>query len=124
MKKGWRKAIAVDEAKVKPKNKTDIYLKCNSSEVVLAIHVSETRTTLDTIYILKKVLRRCENRTLTLVYKGPWYRFPLEKLGLDYKHHRFGKRNVMKQWHGLLKSFWKRFSYSLTLFAIWEVRNC
>ena len=106
VKKRWRRAIAVDETKVKLENE-QIYI-WNAidvdSRVILAVYVLETRTTLDAIYIFKRVLKRCENKPLILVDKGPWYRFALEKLGLEYKHQRFGERNVIEQWYGLLNS--------------------
>lgn len=53
---------------------------------VLAVHVSSSRTSFDAIYFLKKVLERAENKPLILVDKGPWYRFALKRLGLEYKH--------------------------------------
>ena len=121
VRKRWRRAIAVDETKVKLENK-QIYI-WNAidvdSRVILAVYVLETRTTLDAIYIFKRVLKRCENKPLILVDKGPWYRSALEKLDLEYKHQRFGERNVIEQWYGLLKarlkSFWKRFPYRSSL---------
>ena len=132
VKRRWRRAVAVDETKVKLEN-SQIYI-WNAidvdSRVILAVHVSETRTTLDAIYFLKRVLERCENKPLILVDKGPWYRFALERLGLQYKHQRFGERNAIEQWYGLLKSrlksFWKRFPYNSSLQSIksWIVAWC
>ena len=70
--KKHRRAIAVDETKVKLENQW-IYI-WNAIDVdnreVIAIHVSTTRTSLDTKYFLRKVLECCENGPLILVDGG------------------------------------------------------
>ena len=132
VKKKWRRAIAIDETKVKLENK-QIYV-WNAIDIdegtILAVHVSTTRTSIDDYYFLKKILKFCENKPLIIVDKGPWYRFALERLGLEYKHQKFGERNAIEQWYGLLKarlkSFWKRFPYNSSLQSVksWIVAWC
>ena len=127
-----RRAVAVDETKVKLES-NQIYI-WNAIDVddrsILAVHVSRSRSSLDAIYFLKRILERCENKPLILVDKSPWYRFALERLGLEYKHQRFGERNAVEQWYGLLKSrlklFWKRFPYHISLQSVksWIVDWC
>ena len=67
--KKHRRAIAVDETKVKLENQW-VYI-WNAIDVdnreVIAIHVSTTRTSLDALYFLRKVLESCENEPLILV---------------------------------------------------------
>ncbi|HEC86401.1 MAG TPA: IS6 family transposase [Thermoplasmatales archaeon] len=68
------------------------------------------------------MLERCENKPLILVDKGPWYKWALQRLGLEYKHQGFGERNVIEQWYNLFKSrvknFWKRFPYHSSLQSV------
>ena len=100
VKRRARRAVAVDETKVKIEN-NQIYI-WNAIDVddrsILAVHVSSSRTSFDAIYFLKKVLEKCENKPLILVDKGPWYKWALQRLGLEYKHQKFGERNVIEQW--------------------------
>jgi hypothetical protein len=42
---------------------------------------------------LKEALRMCTDKPLVLIDKGPWYRWAFERLGLEYRHERFGMRN-------------------------------
>jgi transposase-like protein len=38
-----------------------------------------------------------------LVDKGPWYRWAFERLGLEYRHERFGIRNRVERFFRYLK---------------------
>jgi len=127
-----RRAVAVDETKVKLEN-NQIYI-WNAIDVddrsILAVHVSSSRTSFDAIYFLKKVLEKCENKPLILVDRGPWYKWALQRLGLEYKHQRFGERNAIEQWYSLFKArvkrFWKRFPYHSSLPSVksWIIAWC
>ena len=131
-KKKHRRAVAVDETKVKLENQW-VYI-WNAIDVdnreVIAIHVSTTRTSLDALYFLRKVLECCENEPLILVDGGPWYRWALQRLGLRYDHQTFGERNAIEQWYSLFKArvkrFWKRFPYHSSLESIktWTMAWC
>ncbi|MCD6237259.1 MAG: IS6 family transposase [Thermoplasmata archaeon] len=122
----------MDETKVKIEN-NQIYI-WNAIDVddisILAVHVSSSRTSFDAIYFLRKMLEKSENKPLVLVDRGPWYRFALERPGLEYGYQKFGKRNAIEQWYGLLKarlkSFWKRFPYHSFLQPVknWIVAWC
>jgi len=88
-KKKHRRAVEVDEAKVKLENQW-IYIWSAidvDNREVIAIHVSTTRTSLNALYFLRKVLE-----CLTLVDGGPWYRWALQRLGLRYDHQTFGEK--------------------------------
>ena len=119
--KKHRRAIAVDETKVKLENQW-VYI-WNAIDVddrsILVVHASTTRTSLDAIYFLRKVLEHCENKPLILVDRGPWYKWALQRLGLRYDHQTFGERNAIEQWYSLFKTrvkrFWKHFPYRSTL---------
>ena len=95
-KKKHRRAIAVDETKVKLENQW-IYI-WNAIDVdnqeIIVIHVSTTRTSLDALYFMRRVLECCENEPLILV----------------------------EQWYSLFKArikrFWKGFPYHSSLESI------
>jgi len=39
----------------------------------------------------------CTNKPLVIVDRGPWYRWAFERLGLEYRHERFGMRNRVER---------------------------
>ena len=90
--------------------------------VILAVHVSITRTSLNALYFLKKILELCEDKPLIIVDRGPWYRWALHRLGLQYKHETFGERNMIEGWYSLFKArvkrFWKRFPFHSSLESV------
>ena len=51
--------------------------------------VSYGRSCLNTITFLKKALKLCGKKPLVIVDRGPWYRWALERLGLEYRVERF-----------------------------------
>jgi len=119
-----RRVVAIDETKVK-KERRQLYL-WNAIDIddktILATHLSTSRTSFDAIYFLRMVLEQCENKPLILVDRGPWYRWSLQRLGLEYKHETFGWRTSIEQWYSQFKArvkrFWKRFPYRSTLKSI------
>ncbi|HEC77191.1 MAG TPA: IS6 family transposase [Thermoplasmatales archaeon] len=72
----------MDETKVKLENK-QVYV-WNAIDVdngnILAVHVSTTRTSLDALYFLKKILELCENKPLIIVDGASRYRWELKRL--------------------------------------------
>ncbi len=90
-----RPVIAVDETKVKWEGR-QIYI-WNAIDIkdhmVLAVYASVSRTSFDAIFFLKKVLNYCENNPFILVDGDPWYRWALQRLGLEWEHQTFGDRN-------------------------------
>jgi putative transposase len=55
------------------------------------------RVPLNTLAFLKKALRMFTNKPLVIVVRGPWYRWAFERLGLEYRHERFGMRNRVER---------------------------
>jgi transposase-like protein len=45
----------------------------------------------------------CTNKPLVIVDRGPWYRWAFERLGLEYRHERFGMRNMVERFFRYLK---------------------
>ena len=79
-----RRAIAIDETKVKREEK-QIFLWTAvdvDSKEILGFFISETRCALDTYWFLKKVLQSCTNKPMIIGDKAPWYRWALQRLGL------------------------------------------
>jgi transposase-like protein len=69
----------------------------------LALEASYGRSSLNALAFLKKALRMCTDKPLVLVDKGPWYRWAFERLGLEYRHERFGMRNRVERFFRYLK---------------------
>ena len=129
IKKKIRRIIAIDETKIK-QEKQQIYI-WNAIDIedktVLAVHLSTTRTAFDAIYFLRLVLETCDNKPLILVDRGPWYRWALKRLGLDYRYETFGERSPIEQWYSQFKArvkrFWKRFPFRSSLKSVKRWRN-
>ena len=123
-KKKVRRIIAIDETKIKQEGK-QLYL-WNAIDIddhnIIATHLSTSRTSFDAIYFLRMTLKYCENKPLILVDRGPWYRWALKRMGLEYRHETFGWRTPIEQWYSQFKArvkrFWKRFSYKSSLMSI------
>jgi transposase-like protein len=101
----YRRCIAVDETKLSVKG---VYVYVWSavdvdSRELLALEASYGRSSLNALSFLKKALRMCTNKPLVLVDKGPWYRWAFERLGLEYRHERFGMRNRVERFFRYLK---------------------
>ena len=73
------------------------------SRELLALEASYGKSCLNALASLKKALRMCTNKPLVLVDRGPWYRWALERLGLEYRHERFGMRNRVERFFRYLK---------------------
>jgi len=69
----------------------------------LALKTSYGKSCLNALSFLKKALRMCTNKPLVIVDRGPWYRWALEKLGLEYRHERFDMRNRVERFFRYLK---------------------
>jgi hypothetical protein len=52
---------------------------------------------------LKKALKMCTNKPLVIVDEGSWYKWSLERLGLEYRYERFGIRNRVERFVRYLK---------------------
>jgi transposase-like protein len=102
----YRRCIAVDETKLRVK-KSYVYIwsavDVDSSRELLALEASYGRSSLNVLAFLKKALRMCTDKPLVLVDKGPWYRWAFERLGLEYRHERFGMRNRVERFFRYLK---------------------
>ncbi|MEM2260444.1 MAG: DDE-type integrase/transposase/recombinase [Candidatus Methanomethylicaceae archaeon] len=107
----YRKIIAIDETKTKINGKL-IYLwaaiDINTKEII-AIYVSYQRSSIDAYIFLRIVLKNCLNKPLILIDKGPWYLWALNRLGLNYIHITFGKRNSIERYFRTLKERLKGF---------------
>ena len=106
-----RRAVAVDEAKVKA-NGERCYVWAAvdvDTRELLAVWVSRRRNILHAEAFLRKVLKACTNKPLTLVDKGPWYPEALQALGPEWMHRTFGERNRVERWFRTMKARTRRF---------------
>ncbi len=67
-----------------------------------AIWSSEGRSSFHA-YVLREVLKYCENKPEIVVDRGFWYKWALKRLGLRYRHETFGERNPKDFFQGLKK---------------------
>ena len=79
-----RSDIAIDETKIKLRKKwyylwaaIDIHTR-----EILAVHLTASRSSLDALLFLKKVLKSCTNKPKVYVDGGSWYLWALQRLGL------------------------------------------
>jgi transposase-like protein len=112
----YRRCIAVDETKLSVKG---VYVYVWSavdvdSRELLALEASYGRSSLNALSFLKKALRMCTNKPLVLVDGGPWYRWAFERLGLEYRHERFGIRNRVERFFRYLKERTAVFHHKLS----------
>jgi transposase-like protein len=101
----YRRCIAVDETKLRVK-KSYVYVWSAvdvDSKELLALEASYGRSCLNAFIFLKKALKMRTNKPLVIVDRGPWYKWALERLGLEYKYERFGMRNRVERFFRYLK---------------------
>jgi transposase-like protein len=101
----YRRCITFDETKLSVKG-VHVYVWSAvdvDSRELLVLEASYGRSSLNALSFLKKALRMCTNKPLVLVDKGPWYRWAFERLGLEYRHERFGMRNRVERFFRYLK---------------------
>ncbi|MEM2179145.1 MAG: hypothetical protein QW272_10040 [Candidatus Methanomethylicaceae archaeon] len=82
-----------------PKYRKIIAIDINTKEII-AIYVSYQRSCIDAYIFLRMILKNCLNKPLILIDKGPWYLWALNRLGLNYIHITFGKRNSIERLRG------------------------
>jgi transposase-like protein len=101
----YRRCIAVDETKLRVK-KSYVYVWSAvdvDSRELLALEASYGRSSLNALAFLRKALRMCTNKPLVIVDRGPWYRWALERLGLEYRYEKFSMRNRVERFFRYLK---------------------
>jgi putative transposase len=81
---------------------------------LLTLEASYGRSGLNTLAFLKKALRMCTNKPLVIVDRGPWYRWAFERLGLEYRHERFGIGNRVERIFRYLKERTMVFHHKLS----------
>ncbi|NPA75158.1 MAG: IS6 family transposase [Euryarchaeota archaeon] len=62
---------------------------------ILAVHLTSSRSSLDTLIFLKKVLKSCTNKPKVYVVGSPSYPWALQRLSMLGEHMTFGKRNAI-----------------------------
>ena len=67
--------------------------------------------------------KRQLNKPLIIVDRGPWYRWALERLGLEYRYQRFGIRNIVERFFGYLKQRTRRFYNNINTWKIQSIED-
>ncbi|MFP3283101.1 MAG: DDE-type integrase/transposase/recombinase [Nitrososphaeria archaeon] len=70
---------------------------------LLAIKASWSRSSMDALLFLSRVLGARTNKPVFVVEGGPWYSWALRELGLEYYHETFGDRSRVERFFGSLK---------------------
>lgn len=121
----FRYAVAVDETVVKLHG-LRVYVwsavDVDSGEI-LAIYASWGRSMLIALKFIRMVLDRCLNKPMIIVDGGPWYRWALDRLGLEYRYERFGLRNTVERFFRYLKERTRRFYNNINTWRIQSVED-
>jgi len=88
-----------------------------------AIYASRSRNMLIALKLLRIVLDRCLNKPPIIVYRGPWYRWALERLGLRYRYQRLGLRNAVERFFGHLKQRTRRLYNNINTWSIKSIED-
>jgi len=70
---------------------------------LLALEASYCRSCLNALLFIKKVLRLCMNKHKVIIDRSPWYRWALQRLGLDYEYQRFRVRSRVERFFRYFK---------------------
>jgi len=89
----------------------------------LAVYASWSRNIIVAMKFIRIVLDRCCNRPLIVVDRGPWYRWALDRLGIEYIHERFGRRNIVERFFGYLKQRTERFYNNINTWKIQSIED-
>jgi len=107
-----RDLIAVDETCLKIQGK-NVWLWTAIDVVtkeLIGYHTSLSRTGLECLIFMRKVLKMCLNKPLVLADGGPWYNWVFDHLGLNKQRMTFGMRSHIENIFKLVKDRTKIFS--------------
>ena len=113
-----RRCVAIDETKIKIGDEWWYIWAAIDVDTweILGVMVTKWRTSIDVIQLVRRILMYCENKPVIKTDRGPWYRWTLQRLGLQHEYETFGERNAMEGWFNILKTrlkrFWKRFPFN------------
>jgi len=110
-----RKVVAIDETKLKIKGRQVFVWAAIDADTreLLAVYASYYRSNINTLVFLKRVLDTCTNKPVVLVDGGPWYPWPLDRMGIRWLHVTFGERNAIERFFRTMKERTKRFYNNL-----------
>jgi putative transposase len=98
------RCIALDETKLSEKGLCTYMVCCRCGfKGITGFGSPYVGSFFNVLSFLKKALKMCTNKPLVIVDKGSWYRWSLERLGLEYRHERFGIRNRVERFFRYLK---------------------
>jgi len=73
---------------------------------------------------IRMVLDRYLNKPLIIVDRGPWCRWALDRIGLEYRYERFSLRNTIERSFRYLKERTERFYNNINTWRIQSVEDC
>jgi len=121
-----RRLVAMDETKLKIRGRQVFVwaaIDVDSKEL-LAVYASYYRSHINTLAFLRKVLDACTNKKpLVLVDGGPWYPWPLDRMGIRWLHVTFGYRNAIERFFRTLKGRGRGASTTTSRRTGWRTSN-
>jgi len=88
-------------------------LNVDSGEV-LVIYASWSRNMIVAVKFIRMVLDRCLNKSPMIFDRDRWYRWAIDRLGLEYRHERLGLRSRVKRFFRYLKERTMVFHHKLS----------
>ena len=78
---------------LEPISKSDVHYLARivSSKVIVASKPRYRRC------ITVDETKLCIDKPIVIVDRGPWYRWALDRIGLEYRYERFGLRNTIER---------------------------
>ncbi len=100
-----RRPVAVDEAAEKVNGREVCAWAAMDVDTreLLAIKATWSRSSLDALLFLSRVLGACTNKPVFVVDRGPWYSWALRELGPRCYHETFGDGSGVERSFGSLK---------------------
>jgi transposase-like protein len=79
--------------------------------------------TSNTLIVIRKVLDTCVNKPVVLVDGGPWYPWPLDRMGIRWLHVTLGYINAIERFFRTLKERTRRFYNNLTSDRLYNLQS-
>jgi len=114
-----RKRIAIDEKEIDV-NGRKVFLWTVvdvDNEEVIAVMVTKWRCSLDTLLLLRRVVRKCKGKLPhVFIDGGDWYPWALQRYGFRYTVIHFGPRSAVERFFSQvdwrIRRFWETFPES------------
>ena len=120
-----RKRIAIDEKEIKINGKK-VYLWAVvdvDNEKVIAVMVTSRRCYIDTLRLLRRIIRKCKGKLPhVFIDGGSWYPWALQRYGFNHTVVHFGPRSAVERFFSLvdwrIRRFWEIFPETASIKSV------